>query len=250
MSSFAQDPIHPLAKTILRAFDSGKRMPVDGSVESVEDAYKVQAAVALQKGPVAGFKAARKPGAVPMSAPIMTAGLVASGGSAASLFGGGLGVELEVGLRLIGPLPAADDPGFMDALRACVQPVVVIELVDTRLAGPLAEETLNKLADAQVNAGLVVGPDLPDWDGGPISQIAARMRVGDTVLLDGPANVPGGDARESLRALAAALGDHCGGLQPGQIVITGSLHPLTYVAPGTLVEGWIEGFGAISVSIT
>lgn len=250
MSSLTQAPAHPLAQTILRAFDCGERMPVRDAVQSVQEAYTVQAAVALQRGPVAGFKAARKPDAVPVSAPIMSAGLVASGGSAASQFGGNLGVELEVGLRLLAPLPAADDPGFMDGLRKCVQPVLVIELVDTRLAEPLAEDALNKLADAQVNAGLVVGPDLPHWDGGPISLVSARMRAGDTVLLDGPANVPGGDARESLRALAATLGDHCGGLQPGQIVITGSLHPLTYVAPGTLVEGWIEGFGTISVSIT
>ena len=250
MPSPIQATTHSLAQTILRAFESGERMPVGDEVQSIQEAYNVQAAVALERGLVAGFKAARKPDSALVSAPLMSSGLVANGGSAASQFGGNLGVELEVGLRLLAPLPAADDPGFMDALRNSVQPVLVIELVDTRLSGPLSEDALNKLADAQVNAGLVVGPDLPDWDGGPISLVSARMRAGDTVLLDGPATVPGGDARESLRVLAATLGDHCGGLQPGHIVITGSLHPLTYVAPGTFVEGWIDGFGTISVSIT
>jgi 2-keto-4-pentenoate hydratase len=45
------------------------------------------------------------------------------------------------------------------------------------------------------------------------------------------------------------IGEHCGGLQPGQIVITGSLHPLTYVLPGTSVVGHIEGLGDVSVQI-
>ena len=52
-----------------------------------------------------------------------------------------------------------------------------------------------------------------------------------------------------MAGLVRMAGDHCGGLQAGQIIITGSLHPLTYVEPGTQVAGRIDGFGDIAVTI-
>lgn len=209
----------------------------------------MQTAVAASRGPVAGFKAARKLNQPQLMAPIMACDVVESGGRVASQFGGSMGIELELGLRILSPLPDPDDPGFLAALEGCIEPLAVIELVDTRLDGPTAADPLAKLADAQVNAGLVVGPVLAGWDGGALSWALARMRVGDSVLLDGRGDVPGGDARETLQALAGMIGDHCGGLQPGQIVITGSLHALIYVEPETSVEGWIEGCGTVTVEI-
>lgn len=240
---------HPLAADILSAFETGQRVSVHHSVTEITDAYRVQQAVAAQRGPVAGFKTGRKPGEVPFAAPIMASGLCESGAQVRSQFGGPLGIELEVGLRLRAPLPEPNDPAFVSALRDCIEPVAVIELVDTRLSGPEVEDPLIKLADAQINAGLVVGPVMRGWDGGALARVTAKMRAGDRTLVDGPADIPGGDVRESLRALAAMLGTHCGGLQVGQIVITGTLHPLTYVAAGTRVEGWIAGFGQISVTV-
>ena len=135
------------------------------------------------------------------------------------------------------------------ALAWCVEPLAVIELVNTRLDGISATGPLAKLADAQINAGLVVGPVLAGWDGGALTGATARMQVGDAVLLDGLADVPGGDVRETLRALAAMIGDHCGGLQPGQIISTGFMQKLIYVSAGMFVKGWIEGFGTVTVEI-
>ena len=238
-----------LALRLLDAFALRQRIPLGAAPATVEEAYDIQAAVAAGRGQVAAFKTGRKAGQAQGMAPIMACDVVDSGARVASRFGGPMGVELEIGLRILRPLPDPDAPGFLDALASCVEPLAVIELVDTRLEGPAATDPLAKLADAQITAGLVIGPVLTGWDGLTLSTIDTRMRAGDAVLLDGPADVPGGDARETLRGLAAMIGQHCGGLQPGQIVITGSLHPLTYVAPGTLVEGWIEGCGTVSVEI-
>jgi len=238
-----------MAQRILRAFATDRRSTCPAVPSGEADAYAVQAAVAAARGPVAGFKTARKPGQPQIMAPIMACDVVASGARVGSRFGGVLGVELELALRILAPLPDPTDPGFIAALGACVEPLAVIELVDTRLGGAAADDPLVKLADAQINAGLVIGPVLAGWDGGALTGATARMLAGDAVLLDGPGKVPGGDARDTLRALAAMIGTHCGGLQPGQIVITGSLHPLTYVPPGTHVDGWIDGCGSVSVSI-
>jgi len=68
-------------------------------------------------------------------------------------------------------------------------------------------------------------------------------------LLDGATEVPGGSALGTLHALHRAIGDHCGGLQPGQVVITGTIHPLTYVTGDIEVRGEITGLGAVSVSL-
>jgi hypothetical protein len=48
------------------------------------------------------------------------------------------------------------------------------------------------------------------------------------------------DLAEALRAA---------GGYAGQVIITGALHPLTYVEPGTRVVGDIEGFGRVEGSI-
>jgi 2-keto-4-pentenoate hydratase len=249
LTSSDKAPVTPdMARDILVAFSSGCRVPQRHSPSDALEAYRVQAAVAAERGRVAGFKTARKPGEPQIMAPIMASDLVANGTRVASQFGGALGVELELGLRILAPLPAHDDPEFIDALKSCVEPLAVIELVDTRLEDPAAD-SLTKLADAQINAGLVIGPVLAGWNGGELAQVDAQMRFGTTVLLDGRAKVPGGDARETLHALSILIGTHCGGLQPGQIIITGSLHPLTYVEPGSVVSGWIDGCGAVTVEI-
>jgi 2-keto-4-pentenoate hydratase len=257
MKNDIHDPIIPgaarvmpdLARRILGAFATDRRSECHLVPAGAPEAYAVQVAVVAARGPVAGFKTACRPGKPQIMAPVMASDVVYSGARVSSRFGGALGVELELALRILAPLPDPADPGFIAALGTCVEPLAVIELVDTRLDGPVAGDPLVKLADAQINAGLVIGPVLAGWDGGALTGAAARMLAGDTLLLDGPGQVPGGDVRDTLRALAAMIGDHCGGLQPGQIVITGSLHPLTYVAPGTLVEGWIDGCGSVSVMI-
>lgn len=238
-----------LVEAINRARRAGARTACPGVPRTAAEAYAVQTQVAAEAGPVAGFKTARKLGQAQIMAPIFGRDVHPSGASVASRFGGPLGIELEVGLRLDAPLPASDAPDFAARAAACLRPVAVIEIVDTRLSGGGSVAPLAKLADNQINAGLVVGPEMADWDGGSLAQVGARMQAGERCLLEGTADVPGGDALATLGALAEMIGGHCGGLQPGQVVITGSLHPLTYVAPGTLVAGQVAGFGEVRVQI-
>ncbi len=242
-------PVDEMVEAISNARMGNRRSSSAWIPESRAQAYAVQTRVAALTGEVAGFKTARKPGQPQIMAPIFARDVLPSGACVASRFGGHLGVELEVGLRLEAPLPAPDSLDFAARAAACLRPVAVIEIVDTRLEGARADAALAKLADNQINAGLIVGPEMAAWNGGQLSRVTARMQAGDACLLYGEADVPGGCAVDTLAALAAMIGDHCGGLQPGQIIITGSLHPLTYVAPGTLVEGEIDSFGAVRVQI-
>ncbi|MBE9636419.1 hydratase [Salipiger pacificus] len=212
---------------------------------SREDCLAVQAAVSQARGAVAGFKVAAGAGAVaPVVAPIAAVDVVADEGSATVR--DRLGIELEIGFELLKPLPG---PGLPEPVAEYFAPRPVIELVDTRLGGEAAEVPLLKLADMQVNAGLVAGAALAGWDGSDFGTVEARLTAGETAVLDGAATVPGGSALANLRLFCEVIGDHCGGLQPGQVVITGSLCGLPYFPAGTEVSGEIAGLGRVAVSL-
>ncbi len=238
------------ARELIAARDKDARIAPSGPAPDLAGAYAVQTEVMRHLGAVAGYKVALKPGTAPIFAPIAQSGVQTSGARVAAPHGT-LGVELEVGLRLLSDPPPPDAPGFDAALARILRPVAVIEIVDTRLSGPAAEDPMWKLADNQINGGLILGDSPAGWDGAEISTVQATLRAGDSSLLDGPATVPGGGAGAlaTLAALIRALGVHCGGLRAGQVVITGSLHPLTWVPAGTHVAGRIEGIGAVEVQL-
>ena len=236
------------ADALIGAHQSGSRCAPDGPAPKTHaEAYYIQARVSPALGPVAGFKAALKPGQEPIMSPIVPGSVFESGATVAT--GDVMGVELEVGWKIIAPLPDPSADDFEAKLCRSVLPVPVIELVNSRLLGPLAEDPIAKLADFQINHGLIIGTPIGDWDGHDIGNIEARMQAGDNIMLDGSADVPGGSALSTLKMLFAKIGTHCGGLQVGQTVITGSLHPLTYIDVSCEVRGQIDGLGAISVTL-
>lgn len=212
-----------------------------------DEAYQIQAGVARRVGPVGGFKTARKGDAPPIMAPIFAAGIVPTGAQVD--VSDMLGIELEIGFEIVEDCPANLGSLPVSELGKLLLPVAVIELVDTRVQGPFAGDEIVKLTDNQINAGLVVGAAATDWSGSDFGKVNARLQAGEDIILDGQTSVPGGSALETFASFARQIGMHCGGLKRGQIVITGSLHPLVYYPKGTLVEGWIDGIGAVSVTL-
>ena len=205
----------------------------------------IQSGVSVALGPVAGFKVGASPdGGLPILSPIQARYVAPDGGTRPTR--DRLGIELEVGFTLTRALPAAALP---DRVQDYFQPCIALELVATRLSPADAERPDMKFADFQINAGLVTGPLMPDWDGSDFTTLPARLSSDRQVVVDGPATVPGGSALANLALLVTHLGDHCGGLQVGQTVITGSLCGLPWFAPGEVVTGWIAGLGTVSISV-
>lgn len=236
------------ANALIAAHQSGTRFTPTQIPTTAAQAYDIQARVVSALGPVSGFKTARKPDAPLIMAPILAQRVWPSG--AHVKMGETIGIELEIGWKIIAPLPAPTAQDFHASLLRCVLPVPVIELVDTRLSGPLADDPIAKLADLQLNHGLIVGAPLMDWNGTDFGDINAKIQTATRVLCDGPTQVPGGSALATLSALAMDIGEHCGGLQPGQVVITGSVYPLTYTSETGLVQGKIDWLGEVSVTLT
>ena len=211
-------------------------------------ALAVQRLVAAETGPVGGFKAARRgPGIAPLMAPLRLDGRIGSGGVADPATTRLCGAELEIGFLFVAEPPQPDAPDFAARLRAAVHAVPVIEIVESRLLDPEGAGPLWKLADDQINGAVVLGTPVADWQGLDVVAPSVNLSIGGTVVQTGPATVPGGNAFETLSDLVRHVGDHCGGLRAGHLVITGALTGLRYAAPGDAVEGDIAGLGSVAM---
>ena len=77
-------------------------------------------------------------------------------------------VEVELGFRLLGDLPARSEPYGVDEVVEAAVLVPTFEFVASRFAGEwpnpeIESEWLLMAADNAVVAGVVVGAELPDW---------------------------------------------------------------------------------------
>jgi 2-keto-4-pentenoate hydratase len=221
----------------------------DGPVD-LTAAYAVQTGVAAALGPVGAFKIGRKTAdADPIMAPIFAADVRPSGAVFPASECRMRGVELEIAFRVEAPIPEVGAPDFEARLRDCVSALPVIEVVDSRLDDPDAAGDLWKLADNQINCGLVLGRPLRDWRGLDLRQRRASFRFDGVVDCEGLMPVPGGDAFASFARFARLVGDHCGGLRVGSVVTTGALTGMRFCSPGARVVGEIDGLGAVEATV-
>lgn len=232
------------AETLIRARQGGAPVaPPASDLPDRAEALEIQRRLLPHLGGVAGFKVgAHEPGA-PILAPITAARLFQSGADVPAA--PRQGIELEIGFELM----SAPAPEMREAPQDFFRPRVVLELCRQRLAGE-ALPVMAKFADMQLNDGLVLGSVIEGWDGADFGEVNARLRCGDVTVVDGPVTIPGGSALTALRLLLDNLGDHCGGLEPGHVVITGSVSGLEWFAPGITVEASMEGLGAVSCRLT
>lgn len=241
-----------LAKRLLAVRQGAPRITeeeLDGFPADNETAYRTQTLVTEKLGPVGGFKTARKKDVEEqIAAPIYSRSIKPSPAEFSRSEIDSIGIELEIGFHINEALPDPVDPAFEELVRQRVSPVAVIEVCDTRFENLKEASPFQKLADNQVNGGLVVGTPLADWADLDMSSANAKLVFGDETVLDGPAPVPAGDAFKTLLGIVRQLGDHCGGLKPGQYVITGSLNGLPFIERGVPVTASIEGLGELRVN--
>lgn len=243
-----------IARMFLEARSGGPLVtpePAD-ALASVADAYVVQERVVRELGPVGAWKVgAASPSAEPMRAPILTGDIHASPVSLPASRFHVLGIEAEIAYRLRADLPARARPYTADDLAAAIEGMLpAIELVDARLADHAAAPPLWKLADNQINGGLVAGAPVHDWQRLDPRTQPVRLEVDGAVVAEGQGGNTAGDPFRLLVWLANSCGSHCGGLRRGQIVTTGSLTGLRFVAPGARVRASFEGLGEVAVTFT
>ena len=239
-----------LAQALLAARRDARPIPAGAIPEPRDEAeaYAAQALTIAALGPVGGWKTGRRAPDAPMTmAPIPAAMVRETPATFAAAESRLRGVELEIAFRLDADPPRPDAPDFAAALRRVVSVMPAIEVIDSRLAEGAGAAPLLKLADLQINAGLVVGAPARERGGLPLDRCTLRWEIAGDVAMAGPAETPGGDAFDTLCAFARRVGAHCGGLRKGQIVTTGSLTGMIWAPPGARVAGSIDGLGEVAV---
>lgn len=241
-----------LADRLLRARLGGAAVEVDElrpHAIDESDAYAIQAAVCARAGSVGAWKTGRKsPDAIPIMAPVLAPAVRRSPAAFPAAELRVIGIELEIAFRVDAALPPIDHADFEALAAQRVTPLAAIEVVDSRIADFEAAGPLWKLADNQINGGLVVGESADDWRAMDLAEADATLKVDGRTIFSRRAAVPGGSAFRTFCAFARRVGGHCGGLAPGQVVTTGSITGLDFVQPGAEVVGRIAGLGHVRVS--
>jgi len=215
--------------------------------ETLEEVYRVQGVVAKATGAAGGFKVGRLgPSTTPTYAPIRKDWIWQNGDTVPKELSRLCGVELEIGFVLKADIPTPDDPAFEDKLRATLAMAPMLEIVESRLDDHVGAPQLLKLADCLANGGMVIGPEIKDWQDCPRVTPSIRLEIGGVVAAEGASAVPGGDAFDTVAAFARVIGNHCGGLKAGDALITGALEGLFYGKPGDAIHGAIDGVGMVS----
>ncbi len=236
-----------VADALLAARAGGSVIPVaDQAAQNLtlSDAYEVQAIVVRKTGAVGGWKVgAAGPVATPVWAPIFSLDIVADGVDLARPPEAKVGIEVEIAFKLHEPL-SAESLGKADIQDVFSSAHLVVEYVESRLERPADATDGWKLADNQINGGLVVGEAIGNWQNLNLGKQRVRLSIDGTPTIDEMRHNPGGDPLRLLRWAASRGTGHCGGLRSGQYVTTGSLSGIQWYRGGTRIRAELPDIGA------
>ena len=226
--------------------------------EDLDSAYRCQdEAISLWDDTIAGWKVgwipeplSQKYGAQRLVGPIFTRGVQHSNGAAvvdAPVFAQGFAaVEAEFVVQLAKDAPANVTEWTAETARRFVKAMYIgIEIASSPL------QNINDFGPAVVasdfgnNAGLLLGPEIVDWQTRPLETLNCETRIdGNVVGRGGAANVSGGP----LTALAFALRVNARRGRPlkaGDFVSTGAATGVHSIQSGQLAEAIFSGVGSL-----
>ena len=248
------DPdIDQIAQQFVDAHRGGSQVRISPAAATLqpEDAYRVQDAVfsALHASrPMAWKVGTAAPTAEPSAAPI--ARVLASPASVAGAEFKMIGVEVEIGFRLARDLPerqeSYDEREIADAVA---ETLVMIELCDTRLADWETAPAMWRLADFQLNAGLVWGGGRPDTRAIDFTGLHAELWIDGVKKKDLAGAHPLGNPARLLPWLARHCAQRNAPLRAGDLVTTGSWTGMDFVFAGSEVIARFPGVGEARVTI-
>ena len=180
--------------------------------------------------------------AEPTIAPILPGRLLASGANAAAGEFHMIGVEAEIAFRF-------RHDAERELTHAVGEAVVAIELCDSRLADWQSAAPLWKLADNQLNWGLVVGSGTARWQEIDFRAQSAELWIGGERRMAVKGVHPYGTPFALLPWTVAHVAGRTGGLRAGDVVTTGSWGGMHFAAPGDEVIARFPGIGEARVTV-
>ena len=232
---------------------------------SLEEAYRVQAALNERLGGSIGAVCGRKIGC---TTPVMQRYLRIEHPCAGALYAGRVhrspatvaygahwrpGVECEIAVRLGESLPAAKAPFDRADVAAAVEScMAAIEIVDDRYDDFRALDAASLVADDFFSAGAVLGTPVSTpvstRSGLDLAALRGTMTINDADVGSGIGADVMGHPFEALAWLANHAAATGRPLAEGDVVLTGSIVETRWVEPGDNVRVEIESLGEASVS--
>jgi 2-keto-4-pentenoate hydratase len=159
-------------------------------------------------------------------------------------------IEPEVAFVLSRDLPARAKPYTDDELRDAIgESRFVLELLRTSYAKKAEASSLEILADAYNNLGLLIGPVIPNALERPLEVLHVTISVPDRTLVDRDGRNPSGHPLKAFAWLVHFLNGRGKGLKAGQVITTGSYAGLVEVPVGVPLRVQLGDLGSIEVEL-
>jgi 2-keto-4-pentenoate hydratase len=231
-------------------------LPPDMAPTTIAEAYAAQQALAQRLAPrlggIAGLKIATTTRVMqelmgidhPCGGIIFAANVHASPAQIPLASHVHLMIECELAVRLGRPLADRQTPYTAETVRPAVAALMpAFELIDDRHADYKSTNALSLIADNCWNAGVVLGAETALEPAMSLSGIAGTVEVSKQPGGTGATDDPLG-ALAWLANLAVGLGRP---LEPGMIVITGSVIPTLPIGPMDQFVFRLEGLGSVQL---
>ncbi len=160
----------------------------------------------------------------------------------------GLGIEFELAFKLANKLVAGSGPYDNQSIRrhiASVHPA--LELIIDRGADYSNIDALTMIADNAWSAGIILGPEIPDWSTLDLNDLPVALHWND----DAPVSAVTGlsDPLGSLSWMVTLLTGQGQTVEAGEIVITGSVIRTRYPVGGERIRYDVAGKSSVSLMI-
>jgi 2-keto-4-pentenoate hydratase len=159
-------------------------------------------------------------------------------------------IEPEVAFVLSRDLPARETAYTEDELRAAIgESHFVLELLRTSYANKAEASSLEILADAYNNFGLLLGPVIPNALERPLETLHVTITGGGRTIHDRDGRHPSGHPLKAFAWLVQYLNSRGQGLQAGEVVTTGSYAGIVEVPVGVPVHVQLGDLGVIETEL-
>ncbi|MGQ0652492.1 MAG: 2-keto-4-pentenoate hydratase [Betaproteobacteria bacterium] len=127
---------------------------------------------------------------------------------------------------------------------------VAIELCDARLSDWKSAPPLMKLADNQMNWGLVLGSGIADWDRIDFAAQPAELWVGGKQVVSMTGGHPYGNPFRLVEWTRRHLAARTAEVREGDVITTGSWGGMHFAAPGDEIVARFSGIGEAAARIS
>jgi 2-keto-4-pentenoate hydratase len=147
-------------------------------------------------------------------------------------------------------LPARGTAYTEDELRAAIgESHFVLELLRTSYANKAEASSLEILADAYNNLGLLMGPAIPNALDRPLETLHVTITGGGRTIHDRDGRHPSGHPLKAFSWLVQFVNGRGQGLKAGEVVTTGSYAGIVDVPVGVPLRVQLGDLGVIEVEL-